>query len=103
MDEHLLKYHFVKQLLVYQQGADPETLVDRTAKSAGVHPDAHRDNILDWINYLTATGHLRRKGDVITPDDVSHLEAIHRMMEIRRNVRALKVDPALLRFFNPDR
>lgn len=99
MDEHILKHHFLKQLIHHQQGADHETLVQKTAESAGVDPDTCRGNILDWINDLTVTGHLKHKGDVITAADVRHLQAIHNAIELEDNAAAVWRDPELAQFF----
>ncbi len=41
-----------------------------------VHPDTHRENILDWISYLTVTGYLEREGDTIAAADVRQFEAM---------------------------
>lgn len=102
MDAQTLKHHFLKQLIHHHQGADAETLVQKTADSAGVHPDACRENVLDWINYLTVTGHLKHKGDTITAADVNHLEAVHRAIEVQRDAVASMSNPALLTFFLSD-
>lgn len=99
MDEQNLKHHLLKQLIHHHQGADAETLVQKTADSAGVHPDACRENVLDWINYLTATGHLKHKGDTITAADVSHLQAVHEHLEMRRDAAVSMSSPALMSFF----
>lgn len=102
MDNQTLKHHLLKQLIHHHQGVDPETLVQKTAHSAGVHPDEHRSNILDWINWLTVTGHLKRQGDTLTPADLSRLRSMHDVTEAHRELPAFLVDPQLMRFFFED-
>ncbi len=102
MDEQNLKHHFLKQLIHHHQGADAETLVQKTADSAGVHPDTCRENVLDWINYLTATGHLKHQGETISAAEVSHLQAVHEQLERRADARASMSNPALMSFFTSE-
>ena len=102
MDNQTLKHHLLKQLIHHHQGTDPETLVQTTADSAGVHAQDHRDNIIDWLNWLTVTGHLKHKGDALAPADLSRLQALHDMTEARREVPAATVDPQLMNFFFED-
>lgn len=102
MDNQSLKHHLLKQLIHHHQGADQETLVQKTADSAGVHPDDHRDNIIDWLNWLTVTGHVKRKGDTLTPADVSRLQALHDIREVHRDGTATFIDPQLMNFFFED-
>ena len=99
MDNQTLKHHLLKQLIHHHHGADPETLIQSTADSAGVHPADHRDNILDWLNWLTVTGHLKRDGDTLTPADLSRLQALHDMVEARRELPGAVIDPQLMDFF----
>ncbi len=102
MDNQTLKHHLLKQLIHHHEGADSETLVQKTADSAGVHPNDHRDNIIDWLNWLTVTGHLKRKGDTLSPSDLSRLQALHDMTEARRELPAAVMDPQLMNFFFED-
>lgn len=102
MDEKTLKNHFLQQLIHHHQGTDAETLVQKTADSAGVHPDACRENILDWINYLTATGHLKHQGETISAAEVSHLQAVHEHLEMRRDARSTMSNPNLMNFFTAE-
>jgi hypothetical protein len=102
MDNQTLKHHLLKQLIHHHEGADVETLVQKTAESAGVQPDAHRDNIIDWLNWLTVTGHIKHKGDTLAPSDLSRLQAIHDMTEIRRDLPLARLDPQLINFFWED-
>lgn len=102
MDNQTLKRHLLKQLIHHNQGATVDTLVQTTVDSAGVHPDDHRDNIIDWLNWLTVTGHIKRKGDTLTPADLSRLQAVHDMGEMRRDLPASFIDPTVINFFYED-
>ena len=51
---------------------------------------------MDWIGYLTVTGHLKREGDPIAAPDVRQLEAIHQVMEADRSRRAVARDAQLM-------
>lgn len=102
LEEHTLKHHFLTQLLHHHQGVSQEDLVQKTSDSAGMHPDEHRGNILDWINFLVTTGHLKRRGDTITPADIARLEKVHKMREQTHDMWAAQaVDPRLMEFFGP--
>lgn len=98
MDQQAMKHHFLRQLLNHQ-GIDQEALVQKTSQSAGVSPDDHRENILDWINFLISTGHVKRAGETITPGDMNRLRLVHDIVETRRDFRAADADPQLVEFF----
>lgn len=99
MDHQAVKHHFLRQLLNHHQGIDQEALVQKSSQSAGVSPDDHRENILDWINFLISTGHVKRAGETITPDDMNRLRVVHDVVEARRDFRAVGADPQLVEFF----
>lgn len=74
VDHTTLKKHLLRQILHHPDGISPNDLVEKTATAAGVPSDEHRDNILDWLNFLLSTGHVRRHGESITAEEVARLQ-----------------------------
>lgn len=99
MDDIELKHHFIQQILDHDAGIDQETLIQKTAQSAQVESHKHRESILDWINFLVSTGHLKRDGESITAEEASRLEFIHMVKERRRDWQYVGSSPQLTQFF----
>lgn len=102
MDNKTLKRHLIKQLIHHHEGTDTETLVKKTAESAGVDAAMHRTNIIDWLNWLTVTGHVKHDGDTLSPTDVRKMRAFHDLTEIERDESVARIDPTLVDFYYND-
>ena len=74
MDHMTLKKHLLRQILHHPDGISHDQLVEETAAAAGVPSEEHRTNILEWIDFLVTTGHVRRHGESITAEDAARLE-----------------------------
>lgn len=99
LDQKTIKHHFIRQILEHEHGIDEETLVQKTAQSAGIDSHEHRENILAWIEYLVKTGHLKRSEHGITAEEASRLAFIHMVDERRRDLEAVSAMPQLWEFF----
>jgi hypothetical protein len=99
LDQKTIKHHFIQQILQHEHGIDEETLVQKTAESAGVDTHEHQENILAWIEYLVKTGHLKRSEHGITAEEASRLAFIHMVDERRRDLEGVAAMPQLWEFF----
>lgn len=68
-----LKKHLLRQIIHHPNGISQDQLVEQTALAGDVPSHEHRGNILDWIDFLVTTGHIRRHGENITPEQVATL------------------------------
>ena len=85
MDHASLKKHLLSQILRHPDGIAQDQLVEKTTVAAGVSRDEHRGNILDWIDFLVTTGHVRRHGDSITAEQAARLEFQNHLDNVLNN------------------